>query len=115
MVGQWILVCCFIHPFSAFVSRADLGAPSLTLLGFNLMYSQLSQIFPSKHVVMLAVFLFEIGSLICGVAPNMKVLIFGRAFAGLGAAGIFGGGMLVIAEITTLNERPKYFGLFGVV
>jgi len=86
----------------------------LTLLGFNLLYSQLAQIFPSKHVVMLAICIFELGSLICGVAPSMDVLIFGRALAGVGAAGIFSGAMLIIAEITTLHERPKFFGLFGV-
>ena len=63
---------------------------------------------------MVAVFIFEVGSLICAVAPNMDVLILGRAIAGLGAAGIFSGAMLVIAEITTLHQRPKYFGLFGV-
>ena len=89
--------------------------PSLTLLGFNLVYSQLAQIFPSKHVIMLAVSIFELGSLVCGVAPNMRVLILGRAIAGAGAAGIFSAGIIIIAELTTLHERAKYFGLFGVM
>ncbi|WWD22099.1 hypothetical protein CI109_106588 [Kwoniella shandongensis] len=86
----------------------------LTLLGFNLLYSQWMNIFPSKHVIIFAIFIFEMGSLVCGVAPNMNVLIFGRAFAGLGAAGIFSGGMVILAEITTLHERAQYFALFGV-
>ncbi|WRT64871.1 uncharacterized protein IL334_001807 [Kwoniella shivajii] len=86
----------------------------LTLLGFNLLYSQWMNIFPSKHVIMFAVFIFEIGSLVCGVAPNMDVLILGRAIAGLGAAGIFSGAMVIIAEITPLHNRAQYFALFGV-
>ncbi|WVR04536.1 hypothetical protein IAU60_001543 [Kwoniella sp. DSM 27419] len=86
----------------------------LTLLGFNLLYSQWMNIFPSKHVILFAVFIFEIGSLVCGVAPSMEVLIFGRALAGVGAAGIFSGAMVVIAEITSLASRAKYFALFGV-
>ncbi|WWC86979.1 uncharacterized protein L201_001860 [Kwoniella dendrophila CBS 6074] len=86
----------------------------LTLLGFNLLYSQWMNIFPSKHVMMFAVFIFEIGSLVCGVAPNMDVLILGRAIAGLGAAGIFSGGMIIIAEMTSLHNRAQYFALFGV-
>ncbi|WWC67872.1 uncharacterized protein I206_101789 [Kwoniella pini CBS 10737] len=86
----------------------------LTLLGFNLLYSQWMNIFPSKHVMMFAVFIFEIGSLVCGVAPNMDVLILGRALAGLGAAGIFSGGMVIIAELTSLHNRAQYFALFGV-
>ncbi|WVN86534.1 uncharacterized protein L203_101700 [Cryptococcus depauperatus CBS 7841] len=86
----------------------------LTLLSFNLLYSQLLNIFPSKHVIITAVFIFEIGSLVCGVAPNMNVLILGRALAGLGAAGIFSTGMVIIAEMTPLHSRAQYFALFGV-
>ncbi|KAK4687774.1 MFS transporter, DHA2 family, glioxin efflux transporter, partial [Tremellales sp. Uapishka_1] len=86
----------------------------LTLFAFNLMYSQWLQIFPSKHVLAFAVGIFELGSLVCGVAPSMNVLILGRAIAGLGGAGIFSGGMIVIAELTPLHSRPKYFGLLGV-
>ncbi|OXG42035.1 aflatoxin efflux pump AFLT [Cryptococcus neoformans Bt120] len=86
----------------------------LTLLSFNLLYSQLMNIFPSKHVIIFAVFIFEMGSLACGVAPNMNILIFGRALAGAGAAGIFSGGMVIIAELTPLHSRAQYFALFGV-
>ncbi|WVQ75390.1 hypothetical protein IAR50_005010 [Cryptococcus sp. DSM 104548] len=86
----------------------------LTLLSFNLMYSQWMNIFPSKHVIIFAVFIFEMGSLVCGVAPSMNVLIFGRAFAGLGASGIFSGAMVIIAELTDLHSRAQYFALFGV-
>jgi len=63
---------------------------------------------------MFAIVIFELGSLICGVAPSMDVLILGRAVAGVGAAGIFSGGMLIIAELTPLSKRAQYFGLFGV-
>ncbi|KIR26232.1 hypothetical protein I309_04906 [Cryptococcus deuterogattii LA55] len=86
----------------------------LTLLSFNLLYSQLMNIFPSKHVIIFAVFTFEMGSLVCGVAPTMNVLIFGRALAGAGAAGIFSGGMVIVAELTPLHSRAQYFALFGV-
>jgi len=41
---------------------------------------------------MACVALFELGSLLCGVAPNSDALIVGRAIAGLGSAGIFNGG-----------------------
>lgn len=71
----------------------------ITLLAFNLAYSQYLQIFPSKDVILFAIFMFEIGSLICGVAPSMDVLILGRAVAGLGAAGIFTCGIVILAEV----------------
>lgn len=41
--------------------------------------------------------LFEIGSLLCAVAPSSVVLIVGRAVAGTGVAGIFSGALVIIA------------------
>ncbi|EIW65485.1 hypothetical protein TREMEDRAFT_13495, partial [Tremella mesenterica DSM 1558] len=87
----------------------------MTLLSFNLLYTQWSQLFPSKHVMMFAVFIFEVGSLICALAPGMTVLILGRAITGVGAAGIFGIGMVIIAEITPLHNRAQTLGFLGVV
>jgi MFS family permease len=42
----------------------------------------------TKWVYMILIFIFELGSLLCGVAPTMKVFILGRAVAGIGGAGI---------------------------
>ena len=57
--------------------------------------------------------LFELGSLVCGAAPSSKALIIGRAVAGLGAGGIFSGGVVIIAYSLPLRKRPVAFGLFG--
>ncbi|QRW16005.1 major facilitator superfamily transporter [Rhizoctonia solani] len=62
----------------------------LTQAGLMLTYGQLLSIASTKWVYLAAVVLFEIGSLFCAVAPNMEFLIFGRAFAGVGAAALFG-------------------------
>ena len=40
---------------------------------------------------LIAIGIFELGSLLCGVAPNSTALIVGRAVAGVGSAGIFSG------------------------
>src|ERR1700753_398033 len=59
-----------------------------------------------------------VGSIICAVAPNSKVLIGGRAVAGSGAAGLFSGGMTIIAFAVPLRRRPLYIAalssMFGV-
>ena len=55
---------------------------------FLLCFGQLLLIFKRKWVYLSAVVVFEIGSLLCGVAPEVNTLILGRAFAGVGAAGI---------------------------
>ncbi len=62
---------------------------------------------------MIALGIFEIGSLICGVAPNSVALIIGRAVAGIGSAGIFSGAILIVASAVPLRQRPTYMGIIG--
>lgn len=54
--------------------------------------------------------IFEIGSLICAVAPTSPVFIFGRAIAGLGGAGMFSGGKLNCSH-TDLYILPRCHSL----
>ncbi|TVY28470.1 Efflux pump [Lachnellula hyalina] len=56
---------------------------------------------------------FEVGSLICGTAPTSAALIVGRSIAGLGAAGIFTGAILIIATNVPLRQRPIYTALLS--
>ncbi|KAG9039579.1 hypothetical protein FRB95_009159 [Tulasnella sp. JGI-2019a] len=87
----------------------------LTQSGLILTYGQLLAVANTKWVYLWAIVIFEIGSLICGVAPNINVLIFGRAFAGCGAAGIFVSALAILARISRIEQRPILFGLFGGV
>lgn len=65
--------------------------------------------------------LFELGSLLCGVANSSKMLIVGRAVAGLGASGIMNGAFTIIANCLPIHKRPLYLGVmmavaqFGIV
>lgn len=76
-----------------FQTIADLGwwtnGYLLTLSSFQLFYGKLYSLFSIKIVYLVAIALFEIGSLVCTTAPNSAALVVGRAIAGLGAAGIF--------------------------
>ncbi|KAG8885078.1 hypothetical protein FRB97_002243 [Tulasnella sp. 331] len=87
----------------------------LTQSGLILTYGQVLAVANTKYVYLVAIVLFEVGSLICGVAPNINVLIFGRAFAGCGAAGIFVSALAILARISRIEQRPILFGLFGAV
>ena len=60
-----------------------------------------------------AIGIFELGSLVCGAAPNSTALILGRAIAGLGSSGIFSGALLILAHSAPLEKRPTYIGLIG--
>jgi MFS family permease len=85
----------------------------LTTCATQLIYGKFYTFYSIKWVYLIALFIFEIGSLICGVAPNSTALIIGRAVAGVGAAGIFSGAILIIASTVPLRQRPTYMGVIG--
>lgn len=70
--------------------------------------------FDLKWSFLLSMFVFEVGSLICGVAPNSKSLIVGRAIAGLGGAGLSVGGTSIIAFTVRPAKRPLMMGVIGM-
>lgn len=102
-----------------FHSLADVGwyasAYMLTMCGFQLMVGRIYTFYNPKWVYLINILIFELGSLICGIAPNSTTLIVGRAVAGLGSCGIFGGAIVIIVYILPLHKRPAYTGLFGAV
>ncbi|KAK6848915.1 efflux pump aflT [Apiospora arundinis] len=102
-----------------FHSLPDVGwygsAYLLTTCSFQLMFGKLYTFFSVKNTFLATVVLFEIGSAICGAAPSSVVFIIGRAIAGVGAAGIFSGVIIIIVYAVPLHKRPLYQGLFGAV
>ncbi|KAL4890272.1 major facilitator superfamily domain-containing protein [Aspergillus ambiguus] len=102
-----------------FKSIADISwygsAYFLTSTALQPSYGRLYKIFSVKWSFLVAIAFFEVGSLICAVAPSSTVLIVGRAIAGIGVAGIFSGAMVIIALTVPLPKRPLVFGMFGLV
>ncbi|KAI0937723.1 hypothetical protein AcV7_003679 [Taiwanofungus camphoratus] len=87
----------------------------LTRAGLMLSIGQLLKTVSIKSIFLITVLVFEVGSALCGAAPSIGVLIFGRAVAGCGAAGIVICAIATIAELTPLEIRPALFGCFGSV
>ena len=58
--------------------------------------------------------IFELGSLICGIAQDSKMLVVGRAIAGLGGAGLSVGGTSIISFIVPPAKRPMMLSLIAV-
>ena len=87
----------------------------LTGCAFQLFFGKLYVLFNVKWVLLSALFIFEVGSLVCAVAPSSTALIVGRAIAGLGSAGIFTGAFVVVAHTVVLEKRPAYLGIIGGV
>jgi MFS family permease len=60
----------------------------MTIAAFQGVWGKAYKYWSIKYVYMLAIFIFEVGSLICGVAPTSAALIIGRTICGVGAAGM---------------------------
>lgn len=71
--------------------------------------------YPAKPTLLAECVIFEIGSAICGAAPNSNAFIIGRAIAGLGASGLFSGLMVIMFHTIPLQQRPIFQGLFGAI
>ncbi|KND91555.1 Pantothenate synthetase [Tolypocladium ophioglossoides CBS 100239] len=69
--------------------------------------------FPLKTSFLIAIFIFELGSVICGAAPSAEALITGRAIAGVGAAGLGAGAYTIIAFSAPPKKRPAFTGILG--
>ena len=55
---------------------------------FILFFGQVMRIFPAKHMLLINIFVFEAGSLVCALSANVYQLIVGRTVSGVAAAGI---------------------------
>ncbi|KAF4470310.1 aflatoxin efflux pump AFLT [Fusarium albosuccineum] len=101
----------------AFGSLNDVGwygsAYMLTTAALQLFFGKLYTYWSIKWTFLSAVAIFEVGSLICGAAPNSVTLIVGRAISGVGAAGIFAGALTILAFSVPLHRRPMYTGLIS--
>ncbi|KAH1671062.1 hypothetical protein KXV68_004814 [Aspergillus fumigatus] len=67
--------------------------------------------FTSKWVFLGFFTVFELGSLICGVATSSKMLIVGRAIAGMGSSGMSNGALTIVAGAVPLHKRPFLVGI----
>ncbi|OAA63636.1 Major facilitator superfamily domain, general substrate transporter [Niveomyces insectorum RCEF 264] len=85
----------------------------MTAGGFQSSWGKIPKYFWLKGSFLAAMFVFELGSLICAVAPNAEAFIAGRAVAGLGCAGLTTGAMTIIAFSVEIKRRPIFMGIVG--
>ncbi|KAL6903321.1 major facilitator superfamily domain-containing protein [Trichoderma evansii] len=70
--------------------------------------------FNNKWMYIASLVLFELGSTVCGAAPNMDAIILGRVIAGAGGAGLFLGCLNYFSAMTIPSERGLYISLIGL-
>ncbi|CDU22819.1 related to mfs1-putative multidrug transporter [Sporisorium scitamineum] len=87
----------------------------LTVTAFQPLFGGLSCVIGRRWSVVFAVILFVGGSVMCGCANCILLLVIGRGVQGLGGGGIQAVSEITISDITTLRERGFFVGIFGLV
>ena len=102
-----------------FHSLGDVGwygsAYLLTCCSLQLLMGRVYTFFNPKKIFLSSFVVFEIGSAICGSAPNSIVFILGRAIAGSGSSGLLPGVIIISMNLFPLHKRPIIQGMMGAV
>jgi len=78
-------------------------------------YGKLNDLFGRKPVILYGIGVFLVGSVLCGFAWNMTVLIVFRLVQGLGAGAIQPTSITIVGDLYTVEERAKVQGYIASV
>ena len=102
--------------------HASFGEAELTVASYALTFSagmitggRLGDIYGQRRVFMVAFAAFTLTSFVCGVAPNIEVLISGRLLQGASAAMLSPQVFALVRMSFDSGERTTAFGAMGVV
>ncbi|KAI9683048.1 MAG: hypothetical protein M1822_006241 [Bathelium mastoideum] len=97
-----------LHSASSYVWT--INAYTLTFTAAQPFYGQFANLFGRKAALSVAIAVFMLGSIICGVAKDTTTLIAGRAVQGIGGGGLSILPAMVVCDLVPLRERQKYTG-----
>ncbi len=89
------------------------NAYTLTLAGLILLGGALGDRFGRRKVFMIGVVWFALASALCGLAPNVGVLIAARALQGIGGALLTPGSLAIIQTSFVPEDRPRAVGAWS--
>ncbi len=76
---------------------------------------KLGDMYGRKLILQVALVVFLLGSVLCGLSENMTELIAFRGLQGLGGGALLVSTQAVIGDIVSPRERGRYSGLMGAV
>lgn len=112
-----IVAPCVPSLTNAFHTIADIGWYS-SVTGFvgatfGFFFGKAYTVYSVKKVFLASLVIFELGSLLCTVAPTSKAFILGRAILGFGSSGVGLGCFTIITQCFPLARRPIWIGIAG--
>ncbi|EEP75763.1 conserved hypothetical protein [Uncinocarpus reesii 1704] len=78
-------------------------------------WGKVSDIFGRKPILLTANVVFLIGSLLCAVSINIRMLIGGRAVQGVGGGGLLALVNISISDLFSIRSRGIYYSIIGMV
>lgn len=78
-------------------------------------FGKLGDIHGRRRVFAIALIVFMIGSVLCGLSTSMPMLIGSRVLQGVGAGGITGLAMALVADLVPADRLGRYLGYTGLV
>lgn len=78
-------------------------------------YGKIGDLFGRKKIFQVAIVIFLIGSVFCGLSQNMDQLVLFRAIQGIGGGGLMSLVLTIVGDIIPPRQRGKYQGYFGAV
>ncbi len=77
------------------------------------LWGKLGDLYGRKNLYQISIAIFLLGSVLCGLADSMLLLILSRALQGLGGGGLMVGAQAVIGDLVPPRDRGRYSGFFG--
>src|SRR5579884_148036 len=134
-IGFWVLVATILGSSMAFIDgtvvnvalpvlQKELGATvgdaqwvveaySLFLAALILVGGSLGDSFGRRRIFATGIALFTIASVLCGLSPNITLLIIARAIQGIGGALLVPGSLAIISASFDSKERGRAIGTWS--
>ncbi|KIJ20547.1 Drug:H+ antiporter-2 family protein, partial [Paxillus involutus ATCC 200175] len=114
------VVATLLSPIGSYFNKSEqssyLGTSYLlSVCCFTPLYGRLSDILGRKGAMLLGLTLFGSGTIACGLAPSMEMLILARAVAGMGGGGVMTVSSITITDLVPLKHRGLYQGMANVL
>jgi MFS family permease len=78
-------------------------------------YGRLGDLRGRRDLLLVALGVFTVGSIACGVAQSLPQLVAARVLQGLGGGGLMVLSQALIGELVPPRHRPRYQAYFAIV
>ncbi|EIW82224.1 vacuolar amino acid permease [Coniophora puteana RWD-64-598 SS2] len=114
------IVATLLSPIGSYFNKSNqasyLGTSYLlSVCCFTPLYGRLADILGRKGAMLLGLTLFGSGTIGCGLASSMEMLILTRAIAGMGGGGVMTVSSVAITDLIPLKQRGLYQGMTNIL